>query len=279
MSSIGCVDELDRYAHPIADLPDASLHQVLGPEFLGDFAHIYGSVLVDETGVARDDEQLVAARQFREDVFGKTVREKFLIGVAAHIVEGQNHYRGFGDRSLRIEIRRLSGQGGVLKSDTKQTNGTAYIFQHLLAQILDGDFETIGDLCCHGGGDTDTAHIGKLLNTRSNIHTVAENVAVFENDIAEIDADPEFDPPILRHVRISPLHALLDLHGALYCISHALEFHEHAVARRLDDPALVLCDGGIDQFYPVRFEAGDRACFVGLHQPAIACHIGCQDCG
>ncbi len=158
-------------------------------------------------------------------------------------------------------------------------NGTADIFQRLLPQILDGDFETIGNLYCHRGGNTNTAYVGKLLDAGSNIHTVAENIVVFENDIAKIDADPEFDPPILRHVRISPLHALLDLHGALYCIGHALELHEHAVARRLDDPALVLCDGGIDQFNPVRPEAGDRACFVGLHQPAIACHIGCQDCG
>jgi hypothetical protein len=150
-------------------------------------------------------------------------------------------------------------------SNTKKTNGATYIFKRLLTQILDGDFETIGDLCCHRAGDADTAHIGKLFNPRSNIHTVAENVAVFENDIAKIDADPEFDPPILRHVRISPLHALLDFHGALYCISYALELHEHAVARGLDDPALVLCDGGIDQFYPVRFEAGDRAYLVGLH--------------
>ncbi len=135
----------------------------------------------------------------------------------------------------------------------------------------------IGNLCCDSGGDADTTDVGQLLNTRSDIHTVAENVLVFENDVAKIDADPEFDPPILWHVRISPLHALLDLHGTPDCISHTVELHEHAVARRLDDPALVLCDGGIDQFYPVRLEAGERACFVGLHQPAITCHIGCQD--
>jgi hypothetical protein len=35
---------------------------------------------------------------------------------------------------------------------------------------------TIGDLCCHRSGDTDTAYVGKLFNTGSNIHTVAENV-------------------------------------------------------------------------------------------------------
>ena len=128
----------------------------------------------------------------------------------------------------------------MLNADTKQMNGTGYIFQRLLTQILEGDFETIGNLYCHRGGNADTPYVGKLLDARSNVHTVAENVVVFEDDVAKIDADPELDPPILGHVRIPPLHALLDFHGALYRIGHALELHEHPIARRLDDPALVL---------------------------------------
>ncbi len=41
---------------------------------------------------------------------------------------------------------------------------------------------------------------------------------------------------------------------------------------------LFFANGRIDQFNPMCPEAGDRTGFIGLHQAAIASHIGCQHC-
>ena len=41
MSVIRGVDELNRHAHPVADLADTSFHEVLGAKLLGDLAHIH----------------------------------------------------------------------------------------------------------------------------------------------------------------------------------------------------------------------------------------------
>ena len=103
-------------------------------------------------------------------------------------------------------------------------------------------------MCRHRCSHADAADVRELLDARGNIDAVAENVLILENDVAEVYADPEFDTPVWRHVRVAPLHTLLDFHGAFHSIGHALEFNEHAVSGGLDDPALVLRDGGIDQF-------------------------------
>ncbi|OWK22682.1 hypothetical protein AJ87_43985 [Rhizobium yanglingense] len=173
----------------------------------------------------------------------------------------------------------MTGQGGRFEPDTKEMNRTAYILERLFSQILDGDFEPVDNLCRYGRGDADAADVGQLLDPRSNIHTITKNILLVKNDVAEVDPDPEFDPPILRHVRITPLHTLLDLHGALYRIRNALEFDKHAVTRGLNDVTLVLRDRGVHQFDSVSFQAGERACFIHLHQPAVACHVGRQDRG
>ena len=36
-------------------------------------------------------------------------------------------------------------------------------------------------------------------------------------------------------------------------------------------------DGGIDEFEPVGLEPRERARLVGLHQPAVADHVGGED--
>ncbi len=41
MSVVDRVDELDRHAHPVADLADAALHQIIALRAVGRLAHVY----------------------------------------------------------------------------------------------------------------------------------------------------------------------------------------------------------------------------------------------
>ena len=64
--------------------------------------------------------------------------------------------------------------------------------------------------------------------------------------------------------------------SAAHCdrVGDALELHQHAVAGGLDDAALALGDRGVDQLEPVGLEPRERARLVGLHEPAVADHVG-----
>ena len=75
------------------------------PSFSATSRTLTGLVLVDEGRVARDDQQFVEARKLRDDVFGQSVGEEFLLGIAAHVVEGQHGDRGLG--TVRIVHRGL----------------------------------------------------------------------------------------------------------------------------------------------------------------------------
>ena len=71
-------------------------------------------------------------------------------------------------------------------------------------------------------------------------------------------------------------HAALNVDGAAHGIDHADEFHQHPVAGRLDDPAAMFGDLGIDQFLAMRLELAQRAFLIDAHQPAVAGNVGRQ---
>ena len=74
-----------------------------------------------------------------------------------------------------------------------------------------------------------------------------KDVAVFDDDVADIDADAKFDPASRRHGGIAVGHSALHLDGTAHRINHTGEFDEQAVAGRLDDATAVLGDLGIAQ--------------------------------
>ena len=80
-----------------------------------------------------------------------------------------------------------------------------------------------------------------------------------------------------RQVGVASRHAALDLDRALHRVGDALELGQHPVAGGLDDAAPVLGDRRVDQLEPVGLQARERARLVGLHQPAVADHVGRQN--
>ncbi len=98
----------------------------------------------------------------------------------------------------------------------------------------------------HDARNHDAAGIGQRLQTRRHIDAVSENVIAIENDVADIDADAEFDALVRRNLGVTLGHAALDIDRATDGVDHAHEFHEHSIARRLDDSAAMFGDLGID---------------------------------
>ena len=128
-----------------------------------------------------------------------------------------------------------------------------------------------------GGGYADAADLCKLLDARGDVHAIAIDIAVLEDDVAEVDADAELDAPVGRHVGIAPPHAVLDLDGGAHSVSYAVELDQQAVASGLDDAAIVLFDDGIDELDAMGPEASERAALVHLHEPTVADHVRRHD--
>ena len=148
----------------------------------------------------------------------------------------------------------------------------------LVAEIVKGDVvEPVADLIAHRAGDADAAGLGEHLETRRDVDAIAEDVVLLDDDVAQIDADAELDPPRRRHIGIAPRHPPLHFGRARHRINDAVEFHQHAVAGGLDDAAAVLGNRGIDELEPVGLQAGKRPRLVNLHQPAVADHVGGKD--
>src|SRR6266542_1409610 len=74
----------------------------------------------------------------------------------------------------------------------------------------------------------------------SHVDRIPEDVAAVDHDVADIDADAELDPLLVRHVGIALRHAALDVHGTTHRVHDTAELGQHAVAGVLDDPPTVL---------------------------------------
>ena len=131
----------------------------------------------------------------------------------------------------------------------------------------------------HRARNQDAVGLRQRLQPCSDVHTIAIDVAAVNDDVADVDADAEFDPPIGRHVRIALCHAALDVNRATHCIDHTDEFDKDAVAGRLDDATAVLGDLGVDQFLADALELAERAFLVQAHQPAVTGNVARKNCG
>ena len=117
-----------------------------------------------------------------------------------------------------------------------------------------------------------------ILSSRAAIFTPSPWMSPSSTmNVAEVDANPEGDPLLFRCRGIAldrrPLHGERAGDG----LDHARELDQEAVAGRLDETAMMLCDLGIDQFAAMRFEPRERAFLVLAHQPAVARVIGRED--
>src|SRR5919199_1830817 len=109
-------------------------------------------------------------------------------------------------------------------------------------EILQRDVEPVSYLVTHDATDVDVAGLRNLFQARRNIDAVAEDVVLLGDHITEIDADPKRNAPLVWDISLALRHPALDLYSAAYGIHNAREFHEHAVARILDNAAPVLPD-------------------------------------
>ncbi len=126
----------------------------------------------------------------------------------------------------------------------------------------------------------DRAGLGDPLQPRGDVDAVAHQIAVALLDhVAQMNADPEFDPPVLRHAGVALDHRVLDLDRATHGVDDAAEFDQRPVAGPLDHAPVVDGDGRVDQIAAQRAEPGERAVLVRAGETAESDHVGGEDRG
>lgn len=207
------------------------------------------------------------------------VGEIFLFGIAAHVLERQ-----YGDRRLvrqreprPLRCRRTRLRGNRAQRHLPDLHRLGDVLQVLQSKIVVGHIDLAANLPVGVIRDANAAGIGNALQPRRDIDAVAEDIAVIDDDVADMDADADIDPYVGLHIRVLSGHAALDFDGAAQRVHGAGKLDQHAVTGGLHNASAMLGDGRIDQRLPDCFQPRQRSFLVGAHEAAIAGDIGCQN--
>ena len=90
---------------------------------------------------------------------------------------------------------------GAVQHDVKDPDRLGDILELLLAPVLEGQIQLVADMLADRLRHGDAAGPGDAFEPRRDVDPVAEQVVALDDDIAEIDPDPELDPPVLGNIR------------------------------------------------------------------------------
>jgi hypothetical protein len=126
--------------------------------------------------------------------------------------------------------------------------------------------------------NTNPAWFGYALKPCGDVHAIAVNVVIIDDDVAEVHANPKFDPLIDTYVGVPLTHAALHFNGAPYRVNHGRKLDQHAVPGRLDDPAPMFFDFRIDERLPMPLQLSECAFLIRAHETTVTGHISSQNC-
>ena len=129
----------------------------------------------------------------------------------------------------------------------------------------------------HAAGNAYASGVRECLQASRYVHAIAEDVAAFSDDIADIDADPELDPLVLRYIHVAFGHPALDFDGTTHRVHDARELHQHSIPGGLDDPSTVLGDLRVYEGASMGLELAQSAALISSHQAAVSGYICSED--
>jgi hypothetical protein len=73
-------------------------------------------------------------------------------------------------------------------------------------------------------GEANAARLRDPLKARGDVDAVAKDIAVIDDDVADVNADAELDPEFARDLSVLRGHTALDFHCAARGIHSTCEF-------------------------------------------------------
>src|SRR5262249_13951001 len=139
-----------------------------------------------------------------------------------------------GDRRLVHRCRLRSRHRRVaVETQSVDTYRFLHVLELLLAEILEIELDSATNMAENRLRQEDAARLGQCLEASGDVDSVAVEIAAFDDDVAYIDPDAQFNSTIGRQVRIGRGHLLLQVDGASDRVDSARELHQYAVAHHL----------------------------------------------
>ena len=143
--------------------------------------------------------------------------------------------------------------------------GARDILDELIAHVLKMVGQFIADLFVYCLRDGYAVGLGQAFQPRRDVDAIAEDVLRFGNYIADIDADTESEPSLVRNFGITEVHPALHFNRAGDRLDDARKLREHPVASRFDDPPAMQSDSRGEQLLQMRCETLVSAFFIDAH--------------
>src|SRR6516164_419637 len=173
------IDQLPGDAHASSRLAYRALEDIAHAELAPDLLHVDGAALVREGRIAGNDEQPADLAQSSDDFFDHAVGEILLLGIAAHIGEGQH-------RDRRLVGQREGGLGGVqgavrnpISTNAVYPQGARNVLQLLLAHIFKDEVELARGISLHPRRYANSTRLSQTFQASRDIHSIPEDVVVF----------------------------------------------------------------------------------------------------
>lgn len=118
-----------------------------------------------------------------------------------------------------------------------------------------------------------------MLSMRGQVHPVAIDVFVSEQDVTDINADAEFNLLVATNIRIPSPHFTLDFYRTEDCLFDSAEFNQHSIAHELDGATVMQGDFVVQEFLSMPLEGRQGALLVNLHQSTVTNDVRGHDDG
>ena len=151
------------------------------------------------------------------------------------------------------------------------------VFQPQFAEIVEDNVELADHLLENTGRNEIAARLCQCLKPRGNVYSIAEDVSLFDNNIAQVNSSTILDATLSGNVRFSFRDGSLNSHCALKRIYDTGKFHQQAIASRLDNASAALIENRINALLAVKFLPPKGSGFVGFHVARKANHIERQN--
>ena len=116
------------------------------------------------------------------------------------------------------------------------------------------------------------------LKASCYVDSVAVDIVDSGDDVTEINADAQFNAMRIQDLGIPLSHRLLQRDGASHRLNRTREFHQNAVAFDPYNPPGMSLDAWPNHVLQYTLQTAPRSDLVLTSKPAIADHVGKQDC-
>ena len=162
----------------------------------------------------------------------------------------------------------------VFSDDAEDFDRSRDVLDSLLSARLDFDRDLVAHLLRSTARYVDATGVRQRLDPGGNIHPVTIDVVALDDDVTDINANPELYPSVFGAARIVFLDLLLDLDCAGDGIYGARKLHQRAIAHKFEDPARMGRDQRIEEVAPHDLQPSEGPGLVDPHEARVSYHIG-----